>query len=76
MVGRKTARSQTVPLRTAYGNTAPTGTFATPATHRISQWTIIAGAGAVVCFAMAALLFWRDRRMASSKRPPSVEPAG
>lgn len=76
MVGRKTARSQTVPLHTGYANTTPARTVTTHSTRRVSQWTIIAGAGAVVCFVTAALLFIRERRAASTRRPPPAEAAG
>jgi hypothetical protein len=60
MVGRTTTKSSSVPLQTGYGQPKPAPSQ--PAGRRLSPWTVVAGAGAVVSFLLAGLLYWRQRR--------------
>ncbi|MGI8826383.1 MAG: hypothetical protein ACR2JC_12185 [Chloroflexota bacterium] len=62
MVGRSTARSQTVPLKTNYGAGATHSPASTGSSRRLSPITVIAGAGAIVSLLIGLYLFWSERR--------------
>jgi hypothetical protein len=67
MVGRATAKSQSVPLHTGFSGTqnkSPLRTPAAPSTSGkpVSAVTIAAAAGAILSFLIAALLLWRGRK--------------
>jgi hypothetical protein len=62
MVGRKTARSVSVPLHTGFGS--PTSSASTG--MHISTLTIVAAVGAVLSLLMGGFLFWFDHRRQSS----------
>lgn len=72
MVGRATAKSKSVPLRTGFNNsgTKASAVRSTPqSTGRgvhLSMITIVAAIGAVVSFLMAAFLFFSGRRRAET----------
>ncbi len=63
MVGRATAKSQTVPLRTGFSNARGSGASTATSGRHLSPLTIAAAAGAVLSFLMAGLLYWRGRRL-------------
>jgi hypothetical protein len=69
MVGRNVTKSSSVPLHTEFsGVKAKKPTFAGSSSgHPISPVTIVSAGGAVLCFLLAAVLYWRGRRAALSK---------
>jgi hypothetical protein len=57
MVGKPVPGSTSTPLNTGYGPAPAKGT-----SHSISPWSLAAGAGAVLSFALAVFLYMLDRR--------------
>jgi hypothetical protein len=64
MVGRNVTKSKSVPLHTGFsGVKSKKPVFTARSTGKsISPVTLISAAGAVLCFLLAAVLYWRGRR--------------
>lgn len=69
MMGRATSGSSNAPLRTGFGQQpAPRNPAARDSGRTISPWTVASGIGVVVSLALAAYLFWSQRRGAADSK--------
>jgi hypothetical protein len=64
MVGRNVSKSKSVPLHTGFsGVKTQKPVFSAKSTGtRVSVVTLVSAAGAVICFLLAGILYWRGRR--------------